>query len=314
MQTLDEVKLKFKVINAYPGNIKLVEKTTQFFEKNFDGFESEVIEEIKPYYKDLASWEMLKKWVFMPCVDICYFSHNPFKVMKFIKLHLGQFAFSKFIRELIVEVLEDSYRISPILQNTNASEKSIKHIISELKILDLDKPYKFEMAVGLTTLEFLNDGKNYYEDPRKFTCIWMSIEGMMLSKYDVHEQYLKSNFCPELIEAIQKSEIVTLLAKTSNYDDSVVKKPEHRKDIKPIWWKKSDRLLGYLFDELAKADFIDKNTDINQAIKEHFLNKDKDKFSDSIKQNRSGASNINTSGKPKGAKDIDDIIENAPKE
>ena len=48
MQTLDEVKLKFKVINAYPGNIKLVEKTTQFFEKNFDGFESEVIEEIKP--------------------------------------------------------------------------------------------------------------------------------------------------------------------------------------------------------------------------------------------------------------------------
>ncbi len=84
------------------------------------------------------------------------------------------------------------------------------------------------------------------------------------------------------------------------------KTPLHHSTINPIWWQKSDRLLGYLIEELSKKGFIDRDTDINKLIKDHFINKDKEPFSESIKQNRSGSGN-NKNSKPKGSIDIDNI-------
>lgn len=81
------------------------------------------------------------------------------------------------------------------------------------------------------------------------------------------------------------------------------------KPVNPIWWQKSGRLLGYLIEELAILGYIDRNTDINKVIKEHFIDKDKNPFKDSIKQNRSGTG-INKNSKPKGHKDIDNILNN----
>lgn len=78
-------------------------------------------------------------------------------------------------------------------------------------------------------------------------------------------------------------------------------------NINPIWWQKSNRLLGYLIEELAKSGFIDRKTDINKLIKQHFIDQNKNPFKDSIAQNRSG-SGINKNNKPNGYKDIDKII------
>ena len=80
-----------------------------------------------------------------------------------------------------------------------------------------------------------------------------------------------------------------------------------KSNSQPIWWKKSARLLRYLMEELAKHDFIENESPINKHIKEHFIDKNKDMFSDSIKQNSSGVGN-NKTGKPKGHEKIDDII------
>jgi hypothetical protein len=91
--------------------------------------------------------------------------------------------------------------------------------------------------------------------------------------------------------------------KKSNKNDIQIK------PIKHIWWKKSNRLLGYLIEKLMKLGYIDRETDINRVIKDHFIDKDKKPFTDSIKQNRSGAG-INKESKPKGSNDIDNIISN----
>lgn len=85
-----------------------------------------------------------------------------------------------------------------------------------------------------------------------------------------------------------------------------------QKLIKPIWWQGTGRQLGYLLDELAAKGFIDKNTNFNEAIKIHFIDKEQKPFTDSIKQNKSGASNTNKNGKPKGANVVDEIIKDLP--
>ena len=84
------------------------------------------------------------------------------------------------------------------------------------------------------------------------------------------------------------------------------------KQAKPIWWQGTGRQLGYLLDELAAKGFIDKNTNFNEAIKVHFIDKEQKPFTDSIKQNKSGASNTNKNGKPKGANVVDEIIKGLP--
>ena len=84
------------------------------------------------------------------------------------------------------------------------------------------------------------------------------------------------------------------------------------KQAKPIWWQGTGRQLGYLLDELAAKGFIDKNTDFNEAMKVHFIDKEQKPVTDSIKQNKSGASNTNKNGKPKGANVVDEIIKGLP--
>lgn len=84
-------------------------------------------------------------------------------------------------------------------------------------------------------------------------------------------------------------------------------KTPQSKPIKPIWWQGTARQLGYLIEELARLKYIDHYTDINKVIKDHFINKDKKSFTDSISQNRSGVG-INKSTKPRGHEGIDDTI------
>lgn len=78
-------------------------------------------------------------------------------------------------------------------------------------------------------------------------------------------------------------------------------------NIQPIWWRSTGRSLRYLFEELTKYDLIERSSPINKHIKEHFIDKNKIPFTNSIKQNSSGVSN-NKSGKPKGHEKIDKII------
>ncbi len=86
-------------------------------------------------------------------------------------------------------------------------------------------------------------------------------------------------------------------------------------DYVPICWLKSNRLLGYFIEELAKKRFVDMETNINKAIKEYFIDKNKEPFTDSIKQNRSGSGSnkgsvSNKESKPKGHEKIDSILTN----
>lgn len=98
-----------------------------------------------------------------------------------------------------------------------------------------------------------------------------------------------------------------------DYVQKLIDQQQHKgmteKPINPIWWQKSGRLLGYLIEELAKKGFIQRDTDINKVIKEHFIDVNKSPFTNSIKQNRSG-SGINKNSKPKGSDDIDKILNN----
>jgi hypothetical protein len=95
--------------------------------------------------------------------------------------------------------------------------------------------------------------------------------------------------------------IITTTAHAQDNRNAVTNQTE------PIWWQSSDRLLGYLLEELSKAGFIDKNSNFNKLIKDHFVNKDKKTFTDSIAQNRSGTGN-NKDSKPKGHNEIDTVI------
>lgn len=115
-------------------------------------------------------------------------------------------------------------------------------------------------------------------------------------------------------QSSSESKQVTISKDTAQNKLTDMKQKDVTQKITPIWWKKSDRLLGYLFDQLMKHDLIDKDTASNLAIKEHFINKNKEPFGDSIKQNRSGATNINKNNKPKGAEIVDEIIKAMPKE
>lgn len=89
-------------------------------------------------------------------------------------------------------------------------------------------------------------------------------------------------------------------------------------NITPIWWQKSNRLLGYLIEELSSKGFIDRNTDINKMIKQHFVDTNKEPFNNSIAQNRSGSGSnkgttTNKENKPRGHNDIDNIISDLKK-
>jgi hypothetical protein len=103
------------------------------------------------------------------------------------------------------------------------------------------------------------------------------------------------------------SEIDAIKELLKESDDTIENDTSKIKSDK-IWWQKSERLLKYLLEELARKGFIDRDSNLNKLIKDHFVNKDKNAISDSIKQNFSGTG-YNKNLKPKYSDQIDDIIE-----
>lgn len=135
--------------------------------------------------------------------------------------------------EIIIEILEDEYRIKPIIKHYPELERGIIFIISELKNLDLSQIYTFDLIEGLTPLQYLNNGKDYYDNIEKFGLIFFSIYGHVLSDIEIHELYINNNFSPALIEAFQNSKIATLIVKP----DAAIQKP-FQKSSNKIQWKK----------------------------------------------------------------------------
>ena len=76
-----------------------------------------------------------------------------------------------------------------------------------------------------------------------------------------------------------------------------------------IKWELSDRLLGYFIEQLIYYKFVNRDTNINKAIIEYFLNKKGNPFQKSIRQNRSG-SGLNKNSKPGHSIEIDIILKN----
>jgi hypothetical protein len=109
---------------------------------------------------------------------------------------------------------------------------------------------------------------------------------------------------------------IKYVRKLINLDSMESEAKSHKqsyKAIEPIWWQGTSRLLGYLMEELTRERLIDRNTNINRAIKDHFIDKSKNHFPDSIAQNRSGSANNKGSskrpaGKPKGHERVEEVI------
>ncbi len=243
MELIDEIKIELRVINAYNGNINLVEKAYDFIGNKLTEEYSKANEALKPYFYDYHSWKLITEFVFKPCKDICYFIDNPFKVMRYVKFYLTQYdiPFRNFIREMMIVVLEDSYRIKPIIDVEINVENKLKNVISEIKSIDTTKPFELREIVGFTDLEYLNDGKNFYDDAKRFILIHMSIEGCILSKVEVHERYISENFSPALIEAFEKSKLASYITKPIENEAQIkAKQIEYNIDnLKEIFYPKA---------------------------------------------------------------------------
>jgi hypothetical protein len=305
MELQEKIKLTMKSINAYIGNIKLVEKNIQFNQEVLNELYNKTALEYKPYVKDVISWDSISELVINPCIDICYFNDQHLKVMRFIKWHLSKYSFSDYVRDIMIEVLEDTNRIKPIINDSINAEKNIKNIISEIKKLDLTKPFQFEMVEGITLLEYLNDGKNCYDDAKKFTNIWFSINGYITPESERHENYLNENFSPELIEAIEKSKIASIINK-----QPVNNSTKNNLEIEPIKWQGSNVQLTYLFKELQEANLIPNNVNLWALLERHFVDS-KNKPMKNLAQSYDGMINSKT-GTNKHT-DITNIIEKTKK-
>jgi len=282
MELPEKIKLELKIINAYSGNIQLVEKTIQFLSDALNELYDKTADQYKHNFKDVFCWDCLVEYVFKPCYDICYFSDRPLKIMRFIKWHLAKYelGFKIFIKDVMIEVLEDEYRMNPIFKSGPDTEKNIKHIVREIKKLDLNEPYKFEMVEGLTTTEYLNDGKNFYEDAKKLILIFMSIEGCILSEEEVHEKYINENFSPALIETIKKSKIAPYLLSSLVKEDDKINNNEEIETLKEIFYSKAIEKFIDIEKRFFEDGFIDNNCEWLRQKKElvaliHILNSKK---------------------------------------
>lgn len=161
-----------------------------------------------------------------------------------------------------------------------------------------DYIFTYQLGVQSNTHTFYNTIKIIVERETINFSVRILIKGDF--EWEFAPKYVSNNW--RLIQVKQPKNLVQ--------GNTVNKQPA--KQIKPIWWQGTGRQLGYLLDELAAKGFIDKNTNFNEAIKIHFIDKDKKPFTDSIKQNKSGASNTNINGKPKGANVVDEIIKDLP--
>jgi Ni,Fe-hydrogenase I large subunit len=155
-----------------------------------------------------------------------------------------------------------------------------------------DKPETFDFKTdqqAANKIEDLQDRLQFFKQRKKEYAQYLLAKGYpdfenLAATYQVEIEYLQ-----DLIKSQQQGKV----------------KPG--KPNQSIWWKKSGRLLKYLMDELARLDYIDRESPVNKHIKEHFIDRERNPFTDSIKQNSSGAG-LNKSGKPKGHEDVDSLI------
>ena len=118
------------------------------------------------------------------------------------------------------------------------------------------------------------------------------------------------------LKGVEESNKEKGMENLKNMEPNDTRTPFIQRAVQPIWWKGSNRKLKYLLDELARLDMIDRDSPVNKLIKEHFIDKDKKPFTDSIAQNSSGmgsnkGTSKNSKAKPKGHQEIDSIIKSA---
>lgn len=111
-----------------------------------------------------------------------------------------------------------------------------------------------------------------------------------------------------LIQKPKKNEYPIIAHFVDAEQEPFADKPTYPQSFKSIWWKSSQRLLHYLFDQLQKESLIAPESKILKHIREHFVDQYKKPIGQSIKQN--AASYYSP---PKGAKRIDDIIKELTK-
>lgn len=201
-------------------------------------------------------------------------------------------------------------------QEAKYSDEQIEEAIIKLKAAGKPIPKKKFLAIpalNIEGFELLDLEKLLF--PFEFYCIY-SFKALVIS-YLSEADKQTSDQVPLIWWKRSKEKLQAILNELQGkgYIDSISlanfmdadRKPFSTNAASPLWWKKSGRLLRYLMDELARLNYIDRESPVNKHIKEHFIDKQQKPFTDSIKQNSSGAGN-NKSGKPRGHEEIDDLI------
>lgn len=211
-------------------------------------------------------------------------------------------------RELIFNYDEFEYYCK-ISNKYNEAGYQIHRYTPNLSAQSIDSKLKaFSIEHGLNLMEVLEVLERCFELFYKFN---ENLEADLKLKDTELSDEIKGHISKTILDLEnllfylnEEQEIVKQeLNSKQNKPTSIVANPILTdKLIKPIWWTSSDRLLGYLIEQLEKNKLINIEGNINKVIKEHFINKQKKPFTDSIKQNRSGAT------KPKDHNSIDEIV------
>jgi hypothetical protein len=219
------------------------------------------------------------------------------------------------VNEFIKIFSRANERVRTYLEGNIFNDKDEEITIKVFSIKDLDtliKHFLYENILEEEEKEFFINGLiSHFEIAKQLIVEFKRNDLEKLIK-DGLPPYLKSE-TEDAIEDYQKiikylkAEMDLIMKpQTPNYKTEDVKQivttKKGQQQVEPIWWQGSNRLLGFLIEELEKNKLISINGEINKLIKEHFIDKNKEKFKDSISQNRSGAT------KPKGHKLIEDII------
>ncbi|PZP44256.1 MAG: hypothetical protein DI598_14735 [Pseudopedobacter saltans] len=165
-----------------------------------------------------------------------------------------------------------------------------KHSIQA--ILDGYEIYNTQSHIKNPGIFIFDKYKFYLED-------W--ITGMKIAKYiPIYEEELRKLNGVFTKDNINDKEFQNITKKNG------INVPPQSDYVKPIWWKGTERQLGYLMDKLRTNGLID-GEHINKIIEQHFVNKDKERIKNA-KSNRSGAINQTKNGKPRGSEIIDTIV------
>jgi hypothetical protein len=185
---------------------------------------------------------------------------------------------------------------------------SIERKLQYIKSLNIKPPKQSLTESPLFDQTTFNAKRNYYEFIQEYTSYIEKELGLGILDQKRNLIWWKKS--KEMLQCLMNELHSMGYTDSSSLDNFMDKnrQPFLGKNIqKSIWWKKTGRLLKYLMDELARLDYIDQESPVNKHIKEHFIDKNKYPFTDSIKQNSSGAG-LNKSGKPKGHEEVDSLI------